>query len=221
MYQSFPLNKICRYAEFFLCVGLAAVRLTHRFKAATPRRTTQLNEEKLCQLLANQTRAREKALQQTVTARPQLVAAAQVQHQTSSHVKMGIAATAGIQVSRAKLVLVAQTFALQVQTHLVSHVQKAHSSKSAPPKLTAILRSAPTVTAMVQLVQSALRTATAIHALLTVTAMTALLAKTAVDTRVVQSALHTATAMTAEHAAETVRLMAAQVLQPVAATAAR
>jgi hypothetical protein len=183
MYQSFPLNKICRYAEFFLCVGLAAVRLTHRFKAATPRRTTQLNEEKLCQLLANQTRAREKALQQTVTARPQQVAAAQVQHQTSSHVKTVAA--------------VAQTFALQVQTHLVSHVQKAHSSKSAHPKLTAILRSAPTVTAMAQLVQSALRTATAIHALLTVTAMTA------------------------EHAAETVRLMAAQVLQPVAATAAR
>jgi hypothetical protein len=166
-----------------------------------------LNEEKLCQLLANQTRAREKALQQTVTARPQQVVVAPVQHQTSSHVKT--------------VAEVAQTFALQVQTHLVSHVQKAHSSKSAPPKLTAILRSAPTVTAMVQLVQSALRTATAIHALLTVTAMTALLAKTAVDTRVVQSALHTATAMTAEHAAETVRLMAAQVLQPVAATAAR
>jgi hypothetical protein len=161
-----------------------------------------LNEEKLCQLLANQTRAREKALQQTVTARPQLVAAAQVQHQTSSHVKTVAA--------------VAQTFALQVQTHLVSHVQRAHSSKSALQKLTAILLSAPTVTATVQLVQSALRTVTAIHALLTVTAMTALLAPvTAIHVQAM------ATAMTAEHAAETVRLMAAQVLQPVAATVAR
>jgi hypothetical protein len=183
MYQSFPLNKICRYAEFFLCVGLAAVRLAHRFKAATPRRTTQLNEEKLCQLLANQTRAREKALQQTVTARPQQVAAAQVQHQTSSHVRT----VAGV----------AQTFALQVQTRHASHVQRVRSSKSALQRLMALHRSVPTATVMVQLVQSARHTVTVIHA------------------------QATETAMTAAHVAETVRLMAAQVLQPVAATVAR
>jgi hypothetical protein len=220
MYQSFPLNKICRYAELFLCVGLAAVRLAHRFKAATPRRTTQLNEEKLCQLLANQTRAREKALQQTVTARPQQVAAAQVQHQTLSHVKT--------------VVGVAQTFALLVPTHRASHVQRVRSSKSVLQRLMAHLRSALTEAVMAQLVQSALpmgKVATAGFQVMSVaTLMTVRLVKIVADTRAVQSvlliltAIHapaTVTAMTAAHVVETVRLMAAQVQQQVAATLAR
>jgi hypothetical protein len=161
-----------------------------------------LNEEKLCQLLANQTRAREKALQQTVTARPQQVVAAQVQHQTLSHVKT--------------VAEVAQTFALQVQMHRASHVQRVRSSKSALQRHMALHQSVPTVTAMVQLVQSVLHTVTAIHAQVTETAMTALRAQvTAIHV------LHTETAMTAAHVVETVRLMAVQVLQPVAATAAR
>jgi hypothetical protein len=158
-----------------------------------------LNEEKLCQLLANQTRAREKALQQTVTAKPQRVVAAQVQHQISSLKKMVAA--------------VVQTFALQVQMHLASLVQRVLSSKSALQKLMATHQSV-------------------LH---TETAMTALLAKTAADTRAVQSVLHmetaktlavqsallTETAMTAAHVGETVRLMAARVLQQVAVTLAR
>jgi hypothetical protein len=69
----------------------------------------------------------------------------------------------------------------------------------------------------------------------TETARSALHAKTAADTRAVQSAHHmetvttlvvqsallTETAMTAAHVGETVRLMAARVLQQVAVTAAR
>jgi hypothetical protein len=57
---------------------------------------------------------------------------------------------------------------------------------------------------------------TAIHAQATETAMTALRAQV--------TAIHaqaTETAMTAAHVVETVRLMVAQVLQPVAATVAR
>jgi hypothetical protein len=153
-----------------------------------------LNEEKLCQLLANQTRAREKALQQNVTARPQQVVAAQVQHQTSNHVKTVAA--------------VAQTFALPVQMHRASHVQRVRSSKSVPQRFTVTrhVQSALTETAMAPLVQSVLVTEAA---------------KTAVDTRVVQSVLVTETAMTAAHAVETVRLMVVRVPQQVVATAAR
>jgi hypothetical protein len=161
-----------------------------------------LNEEKLCQLLANQTRAREKALQQTVTARPQRVAAAQAQHQTS---------------------------VMPVPTHRANHAQRAPSSKSAlrKPTVTPLAQSvlptatamtarrAPTTvvvarhmaTAMAQLVQSALPMATAMTA-----------------HRAPVTAIHaqaTETAMTAEHVAASVQHMVAQVQQRVVATVAK
>jgi hypothetical protein len=225
MYQSFPLNKICRYAEYFLCVGLAAVRLNHRFTAATPRRTTQLNEEKLCQLLANQTRAREKALQQTVTARPQRVVAVQVQHQTSHLKRMAVA--------------VVQNSAQRLQMLRASHVQRAPSSKSALLRLmeqpatagfqvmsVATPQSVPTVTVTEQLVQSVLHTVAAMtvrlalvtvtHVLHMVTAMTVRLALVTVT-----HAQATETAMTAAHVVASVQLMVARVQQQVAATVAK
>jgi hypothetical protein len=191
MYQSFPLNKICRYAEFFLCVGLAAVRLTHRFKAATPRRTTQLNEEKLCQVLANQTRALQKKrsqgashahhlpikpLQSQASLRvPETVA----QVQTLSHVKM--------------VAVVVQNSALQTPMPHALHAQRVHSLKLVLQKL--------------------METAMSVRA--TATAMIELLAKTVAD------ALHTATAMTVVLVAETAQLTAVQVQLPVAATVAK
>jgi len=213
MYQSFPLNKICRYAEFFLCVGLAAVRLTHRFKAATPRRTTQLNEEKLCQLLANQTRALQKKRSQAASHAHHLpikplqsqaslrVPETVAQVQTSSQRKTGMAATAVIQVMVAQHVLVVQNSALQTPMPLALYAPRVHSLKLVLQKL--------------------MVTQVARH---TATAMKELLAKTAVDTRVAQSVqamvamivhlavtvthvLHTATAMTAVLVVETAQLM--------------
>jgi hypothetical protein len=172
-----------------------------------------LNEEKLCQLLANQTRAREKVLQQTVTARPQRVVAAQVQYQTSNLKKTAVA--------------VVQIFVQQVQTHRASHVQRVPSSKNALQRPMAIHHlSVPTVTAMEQLVPSVLHTATVMTvrlALMTVVVVlhTATVMTVRLALVTATHALHTVTAMTAAHVAASVQHMGVQVQQQVAATVAK
>jgi hypothetical protein len=224
MYQSFPLNKICRYAEFFLCVGLAAVRLTHRFKAATPRRTTQLNEEKLCQVLANQTRALQKKrsqgashahhlpikpLQSQASLRvPETVA----QVQTSSHVKM--------------VAVVVQNSALQTPMPHALHAQRVHSLKLVLQKLMETAMSVLRTVATMLVVQNVQPTETAMTALRKAVTtgfqvMSVATLKTVVVTRVVQSVRLTATAMTVVLVAETAQLTAVQVQLPVAATVAK
>jgi hypothetical protein len=139
-----------------------------------------LNEEKLCQVLANQTRALQKKRSQAAShvhqlpiKPPQKPASLRVpemaaQVQTSSQRKM--------------VAEVAQNSALQTPMHHALHAPRVHSLKLVLQRLTA-----QAATAGLQ------EMSVAVHqvARLMATAMTELLAKTAADTRVVQSALHT------------------------------
>jgi hypothetical protein len=187
-----------------------------------------LNEEKLCQLLANQTRALLKKQSQAAShvhhlqiRPPQRLASQRVpvtaaQVQTSSHVKM-----------------VAEVARNSVQLQLMHHVlhaQRVRSSKSVLQSNTVIQVVRHMGTAMIAL-RKAVTTGFQVMSVATL--------KTVVDTRVVQSVqvmvativrhalvtaihvLHMATAMTAAHVVETVQLMVAQVQQQVVATVAK
>jgi hypothetical protein len=167
-----------------------------------------LNEEKLCQLLANQTRALQKKRSQAASHAhhlpikpPQRLASLRVpvtaaQVQTSSQ--------------RKTAVVVVQNSALQTPMPRALHAQRVHSLKLVLQKLMVTPVARHTATAMIaplaktavdtRVVQSALHMVAMIarlvleivtHVQATVTAMIALLVKTAVDTRVVQSVLHT------------------------------
>jgi hypothetical protein len=174
-----------------------------------------LNEEKLCQLLANQTRALQKKRSQAASHAHHLPIKP-LQIQASLRVPETVAQ---VQTSsqRKMAAVVVQNSALQTPMHHVHHAQRVHSLKLVLQKLM-------------------------VHAMsvqATATAMTARLAKTAADTRVVQSVqamvamiarlaqvtvihvLHTETAMTAVLVVETARLTAVQVQQPVVATLAK
>jgi hypothetical protein len=173
-----------------------------------------LNEEKLCQLLANQARARRKRLRQAASHAHHLqirqlqklaslrVLAMAVQVQTLSHVKTAV--------------VVVQNSVLQTPIPHALHAPRVRSSKSVRQKL------------MAQLATAGLQVMSVAN-----------LAKTAADTRVVQSALHmvatiahlaqvtvthvlhTVTAMTVVLVEETAQLTAVQVQLPVAATVAK
>jgi hypothetical protein len=191
-----------------------------------------LNEEKLCQLLANQTRALQKKRSQAAShvhhlpiKPPQRLASLRVpetvaQVQTSSQRKTGMAATAAIQVMVAQHVLVVQNSALQTPMPLALHAPRVHSLKLVLQRhmvhAMSVLHTVVTIvhlakTAVVtRAVQSVLHTVAMIARLAATvrhmaTAMTVLHAKTAVVTRVVLSVLHTV----------------AQVQLPVVATAVK
>jgi hypothetical protein len=179
-----------------------------------------LNEEKLCQLLANQTRALQKKRSQAASHAHHLPIKP-LQSQVSLRVPETVAQ---VQTSsqRKTAAVVVQNSALQTPMPHAHHAPRVHSLKLVLQKLM-------------------------VHAMsvqATATAMTARLAKTAVDTRVVQSVqamvativrlavtvhhmvivthvLHTATAMTAVLVVETARLTAVQVQLPVVATLAK
>jgi hypothetical protein len=157
-----------------------------------------LNEEKLCQVLANQTRALQKKrsqgashahhlpikpLQSQASLRvPETVA----QVQTSSHVKM--------------VAVVVQNSALQTPMPHALHAQRVHSLKLVLLRLMAHVMSVRvTATAMIELLAK-----TVADALHMATAMTVVLvAETVVVTRVVQTVLRMATVMIV-HLAKTV-----------------
>jgi hypothetical protein len=190
-----------------------------------------LNEEKLCQVLANQTRALQKKRSQGVSHAHHLPIKP-LQSQASLRVPETVA-QGQTSSQRKTAAVVVQNSALQTpMPHALYalHAQRVHSLRLVLQKLMVTQVAHLTETAM-----TARLAKTAADALHTATAMTALrkavttgfqvmsvaTLKTAAVTRVVQSVQAMATAMTVVLVAETAQLTAVQVQLPVAATVAK
>jgi hypothetical protein len=179
-----------------------------------------LNEEKLCQLLANQTRALQKKRSQGASHAHHLPIKP-LQSQASLRVPETVAQ---VQTSsqRKTAVVVVQNSALQTPMPHARHAPRVHSLKPVLQKLMVHAMSVQaTATAMTARLAKTVVDTRVVQSVQAMVAMIVRLAKTAADTRAVQSVLHTVTAMIVVLVEETAQLTAVQVQLPVAATVAK